>query len=364
MSFHLESPLLYCARIFDMRRRNFLGLVIGAVAFVLSGFKTAKAKTAADLKGPITKIAFGSCCIQDGPQPIWDVIAKSAPDVFLFIGDNIYADTEDMTLMANKYKMLGKKPGFARFRNATPVLATWDDHDYGINDGGLEYPKKEESKKLMLDFFGEPAKSERRQRPGIYTSYYLGPKGKKLQIILLDLRWFRTALNYDKAIDGYKPDPSPKATILGEKQWEWLASELKKPADLRLIASSTQFVSPDHKWEKWANFPIDKKRMIDLLDENKITNAIFISGDMHYAELSAETSPKGFKIYDLTASGMNLVENGSQYPNRYRISLYDKTPHFGLIEIDWQKSSANLALKVISDKGKTVISDKVSYPIA
>lgn len=347
-----------------MRRRNFLGLAIGAIAFTLSGFRAARAKTAADLKGPISKIAFGSCCIQEGPQPIWDVIAKNKPDVFLFIGDNIYADTEDMKEMAKRYKQLGSKPGYAKFRTSTPVLATWDDHDYGINDGGVEYPKKEESKKLMLDFFGEPAKSERRDRPGIYTSYYVGQKGQTLQIILLDLRWFRTALNYDKKIDGYLPNPSPKATILGDAQWKWLEGELKKPADLRLIASSTQFVSPDHKWEKWANFPIDKKRMIDLLDKNAIKNAIFISGDMHYAELSAESSPKGFKIYDLTASGMNLVENGSQYPNRYRLKLYDKTPHFGMIEIDWQKKTANLALKVISDKGETVISEKVSYPIA
>lgn len=347
-----------------MRRRNFLTIIAGAVAFSLSGFKAARAKTADDLKGPLTKIAFGSCCIHDGPQPIWDVIAENKPDVFLFIGDNIYADTEDMAVMAEKYQMLGSKPGYAKFRTSTPVLATWDDHDYGINDGGVEYPKKEESKKIMLDFFGEPAKSERRQRPGIYTSYSVGPKGKKLQLILLDLRWFRTALNYDKATDGYLPNPSPQATILGDQQWQWVEEELKKPADLRIIVSSTQFVSPDHKWEKWANFPNDKKRMIELIDKNEIKNAIFISGDMHYAELSAEDSPKGFKIYDLTASGMNLVENGSQYPNRYRISLYDKTPHFGLIEIDWQKKTANLALKIVSEKGETVLSDKVSYPIA
>ena len=347
-----------------MKRRNFLRVVIGAAAFALSGFRAARAKTAADLKGPITKIAFGSCCTQDEAQPIWDVIAKTNPDVFLFIGDNIYADTEDMTLMEQKYQKLAAKKGYARFRDKTPILATWDDHDYGINDGGIEYPKKEESKKLMLDFFNEPANSARRKRPGIYTSYSLGPKGQNLQLIMLDLRWFRTALVFDKKVDGYVPDPSPKAAILGEEQWKWLEDELKKPADLRIIVSSTQFVSPDHKWEKWANFPLDKKRMIDLIDKNKINNAIFISGDMHYAELSAETSPQGFKIYDLTASGMNLVENGSQYPNRYRISLYDKTPHFGLIEIDWKKSESNLALKIISDAGATVLSDKVSYPIA
>lgn len=347
-----------------MRRRNFLALILGALSLLSSGFKPARAKNAADLKGPIHKIAFGSCAEQDNPQPIWNVIEKNNPDVFLFIGDNIYADTEDMELMAKKYKILGDKPEFAKFRSSVPVLATWDDHDFGINDGGMEYPKKHESKKLMLDFFAEPKNSERRKHDGIYTSYMFGPKGQKLQLILLDLRWFRTALNYDKATDGYLPNKSPEATILGSEQWKWLENELTKPADLRIIASSTQFSSPDHKWEKWANFPVDKQKMIDLIDKNGIKNLFFISGDMHYGELSAENSPAGFKLYDLTASGMNLVENGSQYPNRNRISLYDKTPHFGLIEIDWKKGGPTVALKVVSDKGDTVISQSVSYPNA
>lgn len=322
----------------------------------------ARAKGAADINGPISRIAFGSCCEQDKAQPIWNAIAETKPDLFLFIGDNIYGDTEDMKLLEQKYKTLGKISEFSKFRTQVPILATWDDHDYGINDGGDEYPKKEESKKLMLDFFSEPDKSERRKRPGIYTSYVFGPEGKRLQLVLLDLRWFRTPLIFDKD-KGYLPNPDPKATIMGKAQWDWLSDVLKEKADLRIIVSSTQFVSPDHQWEKWANFPNDKKRMIDLIDKLAIKNALFISGDMHYAELSAETSPGGFKIYDLTASGMNLVEPGSQFPNRYRVSLYEKTPHFGLLEIDWQKASVGVTMQIRSDTGKTVLSDSASYPI-
>jgi alkaline phosphatase D len=45
---------------------------------------------------PLSRIAFGSCANQDHPQPVWDAIVVTQPELFLFLGDNVYADTEDM----------------------------------------------------------------------------------------------------------------------------------------------------------------------------------------------------------------------------------------------------------------------------
>jgi len=85
-----------------------------------------------------SRIAFGSCLKQDKPQPIWNVIADMNPDMFLFIGDNIYADTEDMSVMRQKYDLLNADKGYQRLKSTCPVLAVWDDHDYGINDSGAD----------------------------------------------------------------------------------------------------------------------------------------------------------------------------------------------------------------------------------
>lgn len=307
----------------------------------------------------INRVAFGSCCLQDQPQPIWDKISAAGAQLFLFIGDNIYADTEDMALMSRKYQQLAAQPQFAAFRKKTPVLATWDDHDYGINDGGLEYPKKQESKKIMLDFFGEPADSPRRSRPGIYTSYSIGPRGKRLQVLLLDLRWFRTPLIYDKQAGGYVPNPDPNAVMLGDEQWDWLEEELKQEADLRIIASSTQFVSSEHPWEKWANFPFEKARMHALIDRLGLKNLVFVSGDMHYGELSAEQTPGGYKLYDLSSSGMNYFEPGAHFPNRNRVAVHDTSANFGFVEIDWEKRTASLEVR--TDLGKTVIREEKQF---
>jgi alkaline phosphatase D len=337
----------------SMGRREFLGLSLLSMLF-LSGCKVFGVPLpSVESKRPLRRIAFGSCMQQADPQPIWDVIGRADPDLFLFIGDNVYADTEDMDKMRRDYEMLGAKPQYQRFRAAVPIEAIADDHDYGINDGGMEYPKKEESKQIMLDFFGEPKDSERRRRPGNYTSYMHGPSGQRVQVILMDLRWFRTALI--STDNGYVPNPDPQASMLGEAQWAWLEQELQKPARVRVIASTTQFSSSDHPWEKWANFPLEKARMLALLDRLNVRNAVIISGDMHFAELSAEKTPGGFMLYDITSSGMNFYEPGVQFQNRNRIAIHDTSPNFGMVEFTWEKSRVIVSLQARNDKGETVI---------
>ncbi|WP_300539073.1 alkaline phosphatase D family protein, partial [Sphingosinicella sp.] len=142
----------------------------------------------------LSRIAFGSCAHQDKPQPIWDKVDAFDPQLFLFLGDNIYGDTRDMDVLRAKYAKLAAKPGFQRLRRKTPCLAIWDDHDYGENDAGREYPMKQESKDVFLDFWMEPKDSPRRSRAGNYTSTTIGPEGRRVQIIMPDNRWFRSGL--------------------------------------------------------------------------------------------------------------------------------------------------------------------------
>lgn len=140
------------------------------------------------------------------------------------------------------------------------MIATWDDHDYGENDAGREYPFKRESKDIFLKFWNEPAVSPRRDHEGIYTCYRFGEpgSGKSLQIILLDTRTFRDPLF--KSPQGswkndYLPDLDPQKTLLGEQQWAWLKDRLMEPADLRIIGTSIQFSHEHNGWESWTNLP-------------------------------------------------------------------------------------------------------------
>lgn len=299
--------------------------------------------------------------MHDQDQPIWDLIGAANPAFFLSIGDNVYADLcVTRADFKNRYDQLAQKPEYARFRTKVPIFATWDDHDFGINDGGVTFAHKQVSKEVMLDFYGEPLGTARRARDGIYTSYMFGPQGKRLQVILLDLRWFRTPSVWDDIAESYLPTTDPDATMLGDAQWAWLEDELKKPADLRVIASSTQFVSPDHIWEKWSNIPHEKQRLMDLLDRLAVKNAFIVSGDMHYGELSMQKTPNGFSLYDLTSSGLNIVEPGVDNPNQHRIAIHDTTSNFGVVEIDWGTSSHDVTLQVRDNSGLTVISQQIT----
>lgn len=88
----------------------------------------------------LSRIALGSCAKQNLPQPIWEPILASKPNLFVFLGDNIYGDSKDMDVIRRKYAQLAAKPGYQKLRASVPILATWDDHDYGADDAGNEYP--------------------------------------------------------------------------------------------------------------------------------------------------------------------------------------------------------------------------------
>ena len=302
----------------------------------------------------ITKIAFGSCGHEDHPLPVFNRVVEQNPDLFIFLGDNIYGDTKDMDVLRNKYEQLGSKPSYQNLKKNVPIIATWDDHDFGWNDTGKGYPYKEESKEIFLDFFDEPANSPRREHPGIYHSYMHTYGDQKLQIILLDGRTFRDDLkpykdemDHDRRYSFYNNDYAPHTdttlTFLGETQWAWLGEELKKEADIRIIGSGTQFSIEWNGYEAWANFPHEQQRMLKLIERTKASGVFFISGDVHYSELS-KLETDFYPIYDFTASGLSSTWLFAT-PNKNRIEGPVMDNHFGLITIDWKGASSTIKME-------------------
>jgi alkaline phosphatase D len=315
---------------------------------------------------PSTRIAFGSC-INTNTHPMLDRVLRTDFDLFILLGDNIYADTTNVVVMQRKYNALKSSPFFRGLSRKSPVLATWDDHDYGANDAGAEYPMKVESQRLFLDFMDEPADSPRRQRQGVYDARVFGPPGRRVQVILLDVRYFRSLLstgvnNVVPSGGKYIPNPDPNATMLGEAQWSWLEGQLQVPAEVRVIATGIQFISEFSGGEAWANLPREKQRMLDLLAKTKASGVIFISGDRHWAELSQLDRPGDYPLYDLTSSA--LTQNhprGTPTPNRYRAD--PRTYHdanFGLIRIDWKTGSPAVTLQLLDVNGRVRIEKKVA----
>lgn len=303
----------------------------------------------------VCKIAFGSCGHQDRPLPVFDVVVKHHPDLFIFLGDNIYGDTKSMAEIKDKYDKLAAKPTFQNLKRNTDIIATWDDHDYGQNDAGRHYPHKKESKELFLQFFNEPANSERRNHDGIYTSYMYECNGRKVQVILLDNRTFRDNLKrytgqvindkrYFYHLD-YAPHKDTSKTFLGEAQWKWLEQELLKPADVRLIGSGSQFGIEFNGYESWANFPHEQQRLLSLIKKTKANGVIFLTGDVHYAEISKLTVEGLYPIYDVTSSGLSSTWHFAT-PNKNRIEGPIMENHFGLLTLDCSLPDPTIKMEI------------------
>lgn len=320
-------------------------------------------------EGAVHRIALGSCANQNLSQPIWDSVIESRPDLFLFLGDNVYADTTEPGEMRAAYEKLDAIPGYRRLRETCPVLAVWDDHDYGQNDAGKEYPMKVEAENIFHDFFQTPSESEARSRPGIYQARYYGYEGRRLQVILLDTRYFRdnpVRLAARSPLGPYSENRDPDASILGDAQWEWLEKQLGEPADFRIIASSIQVLPQEHRWERWENFPLERARLLRLLAKTGSGPVVFVSGDRHMGEImklkTSDPLSPGFPVYELTSSGLTNA-GGGRYtePNRHRaIPRPFRLQNFGLIVIDWEKDSAVLELRDVD--GTIVASLPMSFP--
>ncbi|GAB5561699.1 MAG: hypothetical protein SynsKO_33460 [Synoicihabitans sp.] len=341
------------------------------MASLVLAFSFAEVHADSDVRPRTTfRVAFGSCGSQEHPLPILNDVVKHRPDVFVFLGDNIYGDTDHMAVLRRKYQQLGSKPSYQNLKRNTEILATWDDHDYGRNDAGKHYPHKAASKEVFLEFFEEPTDSLRRQHEGIYHAVYRQVGDKTVQIILLDGRTFRDDLirradqnnkprRYFYKLD-YVPHTDPSQTLLGAEQWAWLEAELRRPADFRIIATGTQFGIEYNGYEAWANFPHERERLVQLIRKTQANHLVFISGDVHYAEISKFEHPDSYPLYDFTASGLSKTWHFAT-PNEHRIEGPIMDNHFGLLTIDFADHNPSVRAEVWDIRGNQRIEHTVPF---
>lgn len=231
----------------------------------------------------VSHISFGSCNMHDRRQPLWSSIVATKPDMFIWLGDAVYGDTAVApgvrrpavsSDLEEKYAAQKAHPEYQHLlANVPQIYGVWDDHDFGKNNGGAEYSERSSSQSVFLDFIGDAPDSPRRSRPGTYSAHTFGPKGKRVTLILLDVRYFR---------DG--------GGVLGEAQWAWFEKVLRERADsnLVLIGSGIQVLAPDRVIaESWNQHPQERARLFDTLRNANLAGVpVLLSGDVHFAELS------------------------------------------------------------------------------
>lgn len=292
----------------------------------------------------IDRIAFGSCNRQDAPQPLWKPILADQPDLWIWMGDNIYGDSPVMDTLRAKYNRQNAVVNYQVLKASTPIIGVWDDHDYGINDGGTYFVQKKQSRDLMFDFLDVPANSPDRQREGGYAAHTYGEGEQQVKVILLDGRYFRDTLTRKDRV--YQINSTGQ--ILGVAQWKWLEDELKtSTARVNFIVSGIQFLPTEHPYEKWANFPQEREKLLDLIASTGVQNPILMSGDRHISEimkLEDARFPAG--LVEVTSSGLTHTWSGiAEEKNSFRVSDLIAQLNYGLATFDWAKDEVLIEIK-------------------
>ncbi|MFN0035146.1 MAG: alkaline phosphatase D family protein [Saprospiraceae bacterium] len=293
-----------------------------------------------------TIIAFGACNRATMPQTMWQHVAANNPQLWVWLGDIIYADTSDMRALAAHYKRLKTNADYKKLRAKAQIIGVYDDHDYGVNDGCKDYPMKKGAKKCLMDFLDVPVQSPLRKREGAYSSYIFGKGAQRIKVIVMDTRYFRDALVPDSTKQK-RYFPNMEGDMLGEAQWKWLERELRSsPANLNILCSSVQVIADDHGHEKWGNFPNQRKKLLSLIASAKPKNLLILSGDRHMTEVSKmrlEGLP--YPLYDFTSSGMTHIRSGAEEPNCFRVGDMIVKKNFGVLKIAWNGDKPIVALQ-------------------
>lgn len=330
-----------------------------ALLFVFTG-KFLTAQTPSDLT-----VTFGSCNKPELPQDYWQHIASLQPDLFIWTGDIIYGDSPDTTVLNSMYRNQLNNPFYTAFREEVPVIGTWDDHDYGKNDGGKEWMVKETAKASFMTFMGYDFRHPMTERTGIYYSYDIQIDTNLVRVILLDTRTFRDSLTSSPLPDR-RYATNETGDMLGNAQWEWLFDVLSDTeVDFFIVVSSVQVIAMDHGWEKWANLPLAQQRLIKMLSDIQPKALLFISGDRHIAEMSYY--PPGalrYPIYDITSSGLTHTWNKERdEPNRYRDGDLIVKKNFGALHFQFFKDHIEVIVGIYdTDNGNQLANKLLSYP--
>ncbi|QWX82486.1 alkaline phosphatase family protein [Cellulophaga sp. HaHaR_3_176] len=340
--------------------------VLGSVVLFLSSFlsfsQVESNKKDSLIHADFT-IAFGSCNKHNVDNVLWDDVLNTNPDVWIWGGDIIYADTNNMKVLRATYEKQNLVSGYVALKNKVPVIGTWDDHDYGLNDGGVEYKSKKSSQEEFLNFMGVAKDSPRRSQEGVYAVHTYKVDTNTIKVIVLDTRYFRTALTKDtETKKRNKPNAYGKGSVLGETQWHWLENELEtSDADFNVIVSSIQILSNEHGFETWGNFPHEVDKLEKMIADSKAKGVMILSGDRHISEFSkTKVEALAYPLIDFTSSG--LTHSYSAYSgetNPYRVGEVTATVSFGTLDFNFRDKK--VVFKIVGDNGELLNSLEQEY---
>ncbi|MBS1619176.1 MAG: alkaline phosphatase family protein [Bacteroidetes bacterium] len=254
---------------------------------------------------------------------IFHSMTRTKADFMIWLGDNIYYMGKEHSSYEKMYacnlKTRIKYPLLNNFLASMPQYTIWDDHDYGPNDADRNFPLKDTSLVLFRGFWVNPYEDSVHQT-------YFNYKYYDAEFFMTDDRWWR-----DQACD--------TGSFFGPEQSAWLKRKLlHSDASFKFICVGSQVLNEDNHGECYAMYGRERDALLDFIATNNIKGVVFLSGDMHYSEMSRHVW-KGYPFYDFTCSPLTSPMDPRNYSshNRYRVAgtvLFHK--NYGRVKITGQ----------------------------
>ena len=319
---------------------------------------------------------------------IWSAIADAGPDLFLALGDTPYADgllwvEDDLWKEAReRYEASPSEEGrrmledlgrqyrrraaealplsYESFRETRKFdemarksfwVATWDDHDTGMDNGDRDNPVLEQARDWFKAFTPNPSFGA--DGEGVYWAQQWGD----VEIILLDDQTWRTPT----AVALAEPE---SATMLGDRQFDWLVDRLAgSEAVFKIVVNGSPFNDFSRKSDAWDSYPVERKRLIDAIVRHRIAGVVLLSGDIHRSEfhrLPWLEDRGGYPLFELVASPLFQRGRGCgiEVPNRlFCAGDPEKSilEFFAWIEIDTTLDDPLLKLQVRDHHGEVLL---------
>jgi alkaline phosphatase D len=227
-----------------------------------------------------------------GNYEIFDSIAAKAPDLMLWLGDNVYFREPEWTSlegMSARYRAYRAAASLHKLLRTTAHVAIWDDHDYGPNDSDGSFTLKGAALEAFKRYWANPSYGLLGV-PGIFGMVTWGDA----DFFLLDNRFHRYPNRYPA---------TPDKAMFGRPQLDWLKQALvASRATFKVIVAGGQLWNARNRFEAFHNFPEESRQLAEWLVENRIEGVLFITGDRHFSELLRIERAGTYPLYEFTSS--------------------------------------------------------------
>jgi alkaline phosphatase D len=249
-----------------------------------------KTRMTGGTKGVVTA-AFVSCA-NSSSEPVWERIGLLEVDQLILGGDTPYIDVMDLATSREKHRAFLETPFMKSLIRGTSTVGTWDDHDFGLNNGnGVNAAdRRENTRKAFVEYrahdrFGTGT-------DGVFHQVDLGA----MEIFLLDPRWWSQT-------EASPVDPT-KPTCFGPAQWQWIQQALEaSEAPFKVLAMGQIWVDKKNaESDDMFTYRHERDALYDFIRSKRIPGVVVLGGDIHVSRHLIHRQRIGYDLHDFVTS--------------------------------------------------------------